>query len=34
VLFPSVGSPLKISSEAGTTVEDEPLPPSQRKEAT
>jgi pilus assembly protein CpaE len=30
-LFPSVKTPLAISSQSGTSVEDEPLPPSQSK---
>jgi hypothetical protein len=28
-LFPSVKTPLRITSEAGTSIEDEPLPPEQ-----
>ena len=28
-LFPSVRTPLRITSEAGTSIEDEPLPPEQ-----
>jgi pilus assembly protein CpaE len=31
VLFPGVGSPWRISSQAGTSVEDEPLPESQTR---
>ena len=30
VLFPSVHTKWKVSSEAGTVIEDEPLPASQR----
>ena len=29
VLVPGVESPWRIESEAGTSIEDEPLPPSQ-----
>jgi pilus assembly protein CpaE len=32
VLFPSVKSPWRISTQAGTSVEEEPLPPSQTKD--
>jgi pilus assembly protein CpaE len=31
IVVPQMKSPWKVSSEAGTSIEDEPLPPSQSK---
>jgi hypothetical protein len=30
-VLPGLGSPFKVSDHASTSVEDEPLPPSQQK---
>jgi hypothetical protein len=32
IVLPGIGSPWKVSDHASTSIEDEPLPPSQTKD--